>query len=100
MISGDARARIGVWPGWVISPFKAFSFQNFLWRDAHLARSKLTTENFSAARSESDELSKDGHRPLRVSWLNTAVASNPGLAAYLITNFSTLVARACYQNTD
>ena len=40
-----------------------------LWRDAHLARSKFTAENFSAAdiaRSESGELSRDGHRPSRV----------------------------------
>ena len=33
-----------------------------LWRDAHFARSKFTAENFSA-RSESGELSRDGHRP-------------------------------------
>ena len=35
-----------------------------LWRDAHLARSKFTAENFSGdvGRSESGELSKDGHR--------------------------------------
>ena len=36
-----------------------------LWRDAHLARSKFTTEieNFSVARSKSGELSRDGLRP-------------------------------------
>ena len=34
-----------------------------LWRDAHLVRSKFTAENFYVARSESGELSRDGHRP-------------------------------------
>ena len=41
---------------------KNFQFMP-LWRDAHLARSKFTAENFSAARSESGELSRDGNRP-------------------------------------
>ena len=46
------------------SKLTCFHLSRNLWRDAHLARSKFSAENFSAvARSESGELSRDGHRP-------------------------------------
>ena len=47
-----------------------------MWRDAHahLARSKFTAENFSVARSESGELSRDGHRLSKASVTHAVAA--------------------------
>ena len=52
---------------WYLNFNFIFAFVAFLWCNAHLARSKFTAENFSAAtyniaRSESGELSSDGYR--------------------------------------